>query len=109
MDYKDPEYHKQKSRDHYKKYKKQYDARNKLQRDVTRKMLNKIKSAGCTRCSEKDVRCIDFHHIKGKDKKLSSMWGWNQERVLHEVAKCILLCANCHRKEHISKEFIAVL
>jgi len=25
---------------------------------------------------------------------------WSRKRILDEVAKCIVLCANCHRKMH---------
>jgi 2-keto-3-deoxy-L-rhamnonate aldolase RhmA len=58
----------------------------------------------CETCGESDPACLDFHHTE-KDEKdftlaLVKSWGWGRERILREVAKCQVLCANCHRKKH---------
>src|SRR4051812_11892532 len=53
-------------------------------------------------CGENDIRCLDFHHTRGvKVINLSEAInrGWGKERILEEVAKCDVICANCHRKE----------
>jgi hypothetical protein len=60
--------------------------------------------SGCIRCPEKDWRCLDFHHkYRKKEAALSRMpqLGWSWKRILAEVRKCIVICSNCHRKEHI--------
>lgn len=49
--------------------------------------------------------CLEFHHIiNPKDKEFSPAnaysWGWGIERIKKEISKCIVLCANCHRKLH---------
>ena len=58
---------------------------------------------GCSRCSETEPCCLDFHHIYDNKlidiSKLSRM-GWSWKRIDEEIAKCIILCSNCHRKEH---------
>lgn len=59
----------------------------------------------CERCTESDTVCLDFHHIDAKTKErevaaVVSNLGWCKERILKEIAKCIVLCANCHRKQH---------
>lgn len=68
--------------------------------DVVKNYIIEVKKAGCSRCDEKYVPCIDFHHLHGKDVPVSRMRSYGLQRVKDEIAKCILLCANCHRKEH---------
>jgi hypothetical protein len=49
------------------------------------------------------VDCFDFHHPGGggKEKRLSSLLGRTKdlERLWKMVKGCLVLCANCHRKE----------
>jgi len=60
----------------------------------------------CAYCSETDPACLDFHHIDPSEKEINVPWavdwGWGVERIKREIAKCIVLCANCHRKNHWS-------
>jgi len=70
-------------------------------RKKQRAKLAEIKLArGCELCgyNEHSV-ALDFDHISG-DKveglaRLALDWSW--ARLLEEVAKCRVLCANCHR------------
>lgn len=51
---------------------------------------------------------LDFHH-KNPSEKLFSVGNYNKTVSIHtfikdvvpEIQKCILLCPNCHRKEHL--------
>src|SRR5919197_3656115 len=57
----------------------------------------------CERCGEDHPACLDFHHRDPKAKKFSV--GRPHHRpslkgLKEEIAKCVVLCANCHRKEH---------
>lgn len=59
----------------------------------------------CSDCKGKfHYSVYDFHHLKDKD------YSWNKLRLLsvetleRELAKCVLLCANCHRTRHYSEE-----
>ena len=66
------------------------------------------KTLSCNRCPESHVACLDFHHIDPQDKeytinKLIHKTA-SRERVLKEVKKCEVLCANCHRKEHTKED-----
>ena len=58
---------------------------------------------GCAQCGEKDPRCLTFHHPDPAVKELEVGRAGNMrwERILAEVAKCIVLCCNCHAKLHI--------
>ena len=58
----------------------------------------------CVRCGNSDPRVLDFHHLTGvnKDKGVATLRvaGYSRARILAEIAKCEILCANCHRVTH---------
>lgn len=58
----------------------------------------------CATCPESHRACLDFHHISvdSKDEGIADLVGGHasKQRILAEIAKCIVLCANCHRKLH---------
>ncbi len=57
----------------------------------------------CVDCGESHPACLEFHHTsKDKEKHLANAVrsGWSREKILAEVAKCVCVCANCHRKRH---------
>lgn len=62
------------------------------------------RTLACVRCGENDWVCLDFHHrdSRKEDPVISYMWknGWGIRRILAEIAKCDVLCSNCHRKFH---------
>ncbi|MBV0902281.1 homing endonuclease associated repeat-containing protein [Haloarcula salina] len=64
----------------------------------------KRNSGGCRRCDETDPACLDFHHRDDEEKEMtiSQMitYGYSKAKISEEMAKCDILCANCHRKEH---------
>lgn len=62
-------------------------------------------SLKCSRCSESRSECLDFHHINPveKVKTISAMalsGHYSIDKIIKEMGKCIVLCANCHRVEH---------
>lgn len=60
----------------------------------------------CRRCRNKDKRVLDFHHLGNKVMAVSQMRqaGWSKKKILKEIKKCEVLCANCHRIEHWEKQ-----
>lgn len=81
--------------------------REKIQYDFFMKKANDIKLArGCDRCGyNKCAQALEWHHPnKDKDADPSTILMNRSvksfDRYLQEIAKCILLCANCHREEH---------
>lgn len=56
----------------------------------------------CCKCGENHVACLEFHHLdtKEKEKSISKMVKHSWEKIKKEMKKCIVLCSNCHRKEH---------
>ena len=65
--------------------------------------LKSLKRGKACRCGEADPSCLDWHHRDPKQKEfnVSQMRkGCSKEQVLREVAKCTIVCSNCHRKLH---------
>lgn len=56
----------------------------------------------CVHCGIDDPIVLDFHHVRDKTISISdiSRMKWGVKRTLEELEKCIVLCANCHRREH---------
>lgn len=58
----------------------------------------------CERCGLEDVHSFfDFHHIDPalKEIQINKVWYYGKERRDEELAKCIMVCPNCHRKLHV--------
>jgi hypothetical protein len=60
------------------------------------------RSKGCFRCGETDPLVLDLHHLHSKVLEVSAAArsGWSIDRISSEAEKCLVLCANCHRREH---------
>jgi hypothetical protein len=56
----------------------------------------------CSHCGEADTVVLDLHHVDpdGKDANPASLIGGSLEVLRAEIRKCIVLCSNCHRREH---------
>jgi len=64
------------------------------------KYVREYKKNPCTDCQQTfPVECMDFDHLPKFDKKfnLASMIGYSAEAIEQELAKCELVCSNCHR------------
>lgn len=74
--------------------------------NVVRLKKWKVEQGGCCRCPENDPVCLDMHHIDPAEKDIElanvvGTWGW--DKIMEEAAKCIVICANCHRKLHAKR------
>ena len=59
----------------------------------------------CSRCAtECHPAVVDFHHPDPSKKEVLGTgmgWsGWSKKRIQAEIAKCEIVCANCHRIIH---------
>jgi hypothetical protein len=55
----------------------------------------------CVDCGESDPVVLDFDHVTGKKRKnVSNLAGEGAsiEALKEEIAKCVVRCANCHRR-----------
>lgn len=60
------------------------------------------KFCGCCFCDEKEPVSLDLHHKnpKEKDINVSDAVCYSIKTLKKEIRKCIVICANCHRKLH---------
>jgi hypothetical protein len=67
------------------------------------KMLDAIKAArGCVDCGINDPIVLEFDHITGKQSGIAELKSIaaNLDRIKTEIDKCVVRCANCHRRRH---------
>lgn len=59
---------------------------------------------GCADCGESDPTSLNLHHRGDADKEMEITemvtHGYARENLRAEMEKCVVLCANCHRREH---------
>ncbi len=77
--------------------KRAHEQRNKIRAEL-KDRLARIRTHGCTLCPESDPVCLDFHHYAEKDRPMGHFS--HVPSFEKELVKCVLVCANCHRKIH---------
>jgi hypothetical protein len=80
-------------------------AERRCRRAAVRQWLREYKQAlACAACGEAHPATLDFHHTDAANKEFTigdaTNHRWSKRRLLEEIAKCEILCANCHRKRH---------
>jgi hypothetical protein len=73
-------------------------------RHATAELKNRVRDYllghPCVDCGESDVDVLDFDHLRDKKANVSTLVqsavSW--ESLAHEIAKCEVRCANCHRR-----------
>jgi 5-methylcytosine-specific restriction endonuclease McrA len=91
---------------YYKEGAERYRKRITKNRDRYRKAIDDEKVGKfCMKCGEDDPVCLDFHHLYDKKLTISEMRNRlvSLDVIRAEMAKCVLLCANCHRKLHAGR------
>lgn len=107
MVYRDAEKRKAAYRRYYERNKARQKAWSNRRVRELRRRLNEYKSRHhCGRCGFVDWRALQFHHRDSDDKvtevTTAVRRGWAWDRILVEIDKCDLICANCHQIEHHS-------
>ncbi|UCD20840.1 MAG: hypothetical protein JSW08_03665 [archaeon] len=104
MPFKDVEKRREYRRKWYSKNRESEIAHVKRRRKEIRKWCMDHKSElKCSKCGEDHPATLEFHHKKGKkDKSIAYMsyFGYSIKRIKKEMDKCVVLCSNCHKKEH---------
>ena len=95
-------------RNHYKNNKKYYLEKARKRNILTRIKINEyireyFKSHSCIDCGETDILVLEFDH-KDRNNKVSEINKMIRQRtslkkVVEEISKCNVRCANCHRRK----------
>jgi len=97
------------TRSHYKRWKEDedwVDSKRKKGRDLARESKSRAVDYMGNKCHDCGVSypdfVYDFHHLSGDTKvdNPSAILKRNWEAAKEELDKCIMVCANCHRKRH---------
>lgn len=94
---------------HYENNKQYYLDKNIEVRKEISEWFKKLKQTlKCEKCGEDHPACLEFHHINPEEKELeiSKLVKVSKKKVIEEIKKCIVLCANCHRKLHHKVDYI---
>jgi hypothetical protein len=81
--------------------------RRKAKLDARNLEIFEYKGGACAHCSSRELDYLgmyEYHHVDPTTKMYSvgTIITGPMDRVYTEVDKCLLLCPNCHRKEHIN-------
>ena len=90
---------------YYREHKEERSAATKAYIERNKQWLKHYKETQqCLICGEDCVVCLDFHHPDGdKGETIGKMpWSFGIQQMQREIDKCVVLCANCHRKVHHS-------
>jgi len=103
MPYKDRKTQLQAQRQHYADNKEIYKNRTKERKDkIRRHIFDYLNQSECKVCGEKDPVVLQFDHRDPSEKNfaLSEAVGRKMsiKRINEEIAKCDILCANCHAR-----------
>ena len=79
-------------------YQRKMDRRRRLKGEAVNIAGGKCRSCGYNKC----LSALEFHHHqRNKEGNVSTLLkNESRQKLLKEVEKCILLCANCHRELH---------
>jgi hypothetical protein len=87
----------------------QFKPSNQKQRQkIIQQLHDFLSDKSCVDCHEGDSMVLQFHHLERNSKNIpvfilaSRCRNW--ERVLKEIKKCVILCANCHIRRHAKED-----
>ena len=90
---------------HYNNNKPMYKTKARKNKKKTDKWFSQIKHGKCcVICGDDRWWVLEFHHRDKSQKEievsLMRRSGFGKDRILREISKCDIVCANCHRDIH---------
>lgn len=78
---------------------------------ATREWMASLKEAPCTDCGiQYPPHIMEWDHVRGtKVRAVAAMLWFPRDKIIAEIEKCELVCANCHRdRTYQSRELVAL-
>jgi hypothetical protein len=70
-----------------------------LRLERTRYLIEYFKAHPCVDCGETDPVVLEFDHLRDKSFEITAkLITYRWQRILDEIEKCEVVCANCHRR-----------
>jgi hypothetical protein len=91
-------------REHYLANKEQYVAnarerKRRLRRERFPWIIDYLARHPCCDCGETDPVVLEFDHLRDKEFEITHALPFRSwQKILDEIAKCEVVCANCHRR-----------
>ncbi len=91
-------------REHYLANRERYIAQAAAQKQAlrlerTRYLIEYFESHPCVDCGETDPVILEFDHLRDKSFDIAAkLITYRWKRILDEIEKCEVVCANCHRR-----------
>jgi hypothetical protein len=95
--------HYEKNRDLYKE--RAIAQKRRLLQERTEFLFEYFRVNPCRDCGESDPVVLEFDHLRDKHFNIGGhlpFYKW--ERILEEIAKCDVVCANCHRRRTAARQ-----
>jgi hypothetical protein len=72
---------------------------------LLRELKRTLPCAGCGNVFSDCIEILDFHHMHDKEFVIAKMASEQHsfDELKRELTKCVLLCANCHRRLHAGR------
>lgn len=95
----------------YSKYEKErYQQGDKIRKEKNKKdtiqkrrnfIWDILQKSQCAVCKNSDPIVLEFDHLDPNNKEydIASMFYLSEKKIIEEIKKCQILCANCHRKK----------
>ena len=78
-----------------------YKNRERYRKEIREYIVSLKDESCCLLCNEDEPCCLSFHHLRDKKFKIADLsTGYSLQSFKEEIAKCVILCENCHRKVH---------
>jgi len=92
-------------RKHYRANREQYYARNRKSWAAKQAFLDKLRDVPCPICKGRFAPCsMEFDHLRDKKTCVSTLAKNSWSKLKAEIAKCEVICANCHRVRTLNRK-----